>query len=495
MQRSDKVISSKNSRVLAVAFFAILAWFSLFLQLDTLSIRMYDESRNAVSAMNMLENGEILVRYWAGEPDTWETKPPLLVWLQAGSMKLFGYNELAVRLPSALAALFTATFLWFFCARRGQFTAGFWTAIILLASPGYVDIHTARTGDHDTLVILFMMLYSLLVFDLVENEKRPKRHMLWLGLLISLAVLTKSIAGFFALPGLAVYIIYKKKPGFFLGSKWFYGAVAIVLVLIGGYYTLREYFYPGQLEAVWEMELWPRYTNSTDRYEYNQEPFWFYAENLVQKRWIPYIWLLPILVFFGWKSRKSRPLVIFSAIQLLSLFFILSAGTTNVWYDAPMYPYLALLAGTGVVGISDFIRQKSSAKLSMVPYAVMLVLTGFGAGNIIQENLTRHRDTPWPAERIGYLMRQGKKMRIIPKDYRIVTEGYHSHAEFYAKSFRMGDLGNVYVSSSSHSFKDGEVLLACTPSVIEKLKKRYPSHRILHESMGCLFMRIEKKPD
>ena len=57
--------------------------------------------------MELLEGSHFLVPEFEGQPDLYGTKPPMLIWAQGSAMALLGVNELAVRLPSALAALFT----------------------------------------------------------------------------------------------------------------------------------------------------------------------------------------------------------------------------------------------------------------------------------------------------------------------------------------------------------------------------------------------------
>jgi 4-amino-4-deoxy-L-arabinose transferase len=65
-----------------------------------------DEGRYTSIALQMLDSGDWWVpRYSAAE--THLAKPPLTYWLIAGSVKLFGRNEWAVRLPYALAFLLT----------------------------------------------------------------------------------------------------------------------------------------------------------------------------------------------------------------------------------------------------------------------------------------------------------------------------------------------------------------------------------------------------
>jgi len=74
-------------------------------------------------------------------------KPILVYWLQAASMALFGINEWAVRLPSALCALATAWLVGQYAARAWGPQAR-WPATFLLASSlGFVVIGRAATAD------------------------------------------------------------------------------------------------------------------------------------------------------------------------------------------------------------------------------------------------------------------------------------------------------------------------------------------------------------
>lgn len=74
-------------------------------------------------------------------------KPILVYWLQAAAMALFGINEWAVRLPSALCALATAWVVGQYAARAWGEQAR-WPATFLLAtSVGFVVIGRAATAD------------------------------------------------------------------------------------------------------------------------------------------------------------------------------------------------------------------------------------------------------------------------------------------------------------------------------------------------------------
>ena len=101
-----------------------------FRYLEKFPILLWDESRRAVSTIEMLENGNYLIPHFLGSPDMWGTKPPILNWLQA-----LGINELALRLPSALAAISLVLLLVFFSKRAFQsFWPGMFAGLIMMSS-------------------------------------------------------------------------------------------------------------------------------------------------------------------------------------------------------------------------------------------------------------------------------------------------------------------------------------------------------------------------
>ena len=81
-----------------VQFLIVVIGVAFFLPLQTIHLFDWDEINFAEAAREMLITGDyfrIVIDY---QP-FWE-KPPLFIWLQAGSMSLFGVNEFAARLPN-----------------------------------------------------------------------------------------------------------------------------------------------------------------------------------------------------------------------------------------------------------------------------------------------------------------------------------------------------------------------------------------------------------
>lgn len=113
-------------------------------------------------------------------------KPIGVYWLQASSVALFGLNEFALRLPSALACWVMALALAVFAARRWGDRAGALAGLITVTSLGYQAIGRAATADG--VLNSLLVLAALDVWRFLEGGgKAPlRRAYAWvaLGLLV-----------------------------------------------------------------------------------------------------------------------------------------------------------------------------------------------------------------------------------------------------------------------------------------------------------------------
>src|SRR5262249_43084606 len=119
-------------------------------------------------------------------------KPPLALWLMALSMKLFGVNELAARLPSVV--LSTAGVYLTFCTGRLLFdpVVGLIAAALPVMNGILLDLAAGRRAtDHVDTVLLFFI--SLGVYAVALDQVRPRwRAVVLIGLCTGCAYLTKS---------------------------------------------------------------------------------------------------------------------------------------------------------------------------------------------------------------------------------------------------------------------------------------------------------------
>ena len=122
-----------------------LTLFTFFILLGSRSLNEPDEGRYSEIAREMIETGDWLV------PHLWYLphldKPPMTCWLVAASMKLFGQNEWAARLPVALAGISGVWAVFLLGCSMGGRRAGFWSAVILQSSLLYFVMARMLTPD------------------------------------------------------------------------------------------------------------------------------------------------------------------------------------------------------------------------------------------------------------------------------------------------------------------------------------------------------------
>ena len=122
-----------------------LTLFTFFFLLGSRSLNEPDEGRYSEIAREMVETGDWLV------PKIWYVphldKPPLTYWAIAASLKFFGLNEWAVRLPVALAGLSGAWVAWLLGLSLGGRGPARWSVLILLSSVLYFSMSRFLTPD------------------------------------------------------------------------------------------------------------------------------------------------------------------------------------------------------------------------------------------------------------------------------------------------------------------------------------------------------------
>ena len=324
--------------------FLIAIYFPLFYHLDYLPIRLYDEARRAVNALEMAHNWNFIVTYYDGEPDMWG-KPPLPIWFMAISMHLFGFDELGLRLPSALTGLGVVLTLVYFSKKYLQdYSLGLIAGLILVTSGGFIREHVVRTADYDVYLCLWTLLYTLSFFLYTEasDEAKRRKYLYASAAFITLAVLTKSVAGLFFVPGMAVFALVRGKVGQLLRSRHSYFALMGILFFVGGYYLLRNHLTPYYINTVMHNEVTGRFFNAMQGHDHG--PF-FYAENIFNYHFHPWIYLLfpGIILGLAQKGKLGR-LSILLVLNCLILFSVISFSKTQLsWYDAPLFPLFAVL--------------------------------------------------------------------------------------------------------------------------------------------------------
>jgi hypothetical protein len=485
--------------IILVGLFALLAYFPLFLNLDVLPLRVWDEARTAVSAYEMAESGNFLVPHYEGEPDMWGVKPPLPIWAQVLFMHLLGTGELAVRLPSAMAALLAGWLLFHHCWRRMELPwIGLFTVAGMYSSAGLINMHAARSGDHDALLILFMVAALLAMHRWCGTGAR--RELLAFFVFLALAVLSKSVQALLFLPGLALYVLYRKRMKDLLTSRWTWLGSGLFILLVGAYYLGREAVNPGYLEAVWQNELWGRFGSTR---EGHSAP-WDHYILLLMDRYAPhlYLWaLVGIPLGLAATDARMRHWTALLACTALSYLLVISLSATKLdWYGAPLIPFTAGLAAVAfhsllLLAISLVERVKLLRTTSILPYLFLFVIFARPWSTIVQWNYDA-RELPHEEEfyTLSHLMKRAARTPAGFEATKLVYDEHHAHLLFYVHQLR--DQGHPLQMATVDEVAPGDVVL-CDQYHIRHHMETHFDHQVLHAEAGVRMYRIlgeERQP-
>lgn len=120
-----------------------------------------DEPRNAGCAAEMLAAGDWITPTFNAQLR--EHKPVLTYWLMMLSYLVFGVNEFAARLPSALLGIGTTLLTWFLARRLFRESTGLWAAIAIATTMMFGVASRAATPDAP-LIFFSTLAISIFIF-------------------------------------------------------------------------------------------------------------------------------------------------------------------------------------------------------------------------------------------------------------------------------------------------------------------------------------------
>lgn len=489
-----------KQRTLLLSFWLLLCAIPIFYNLDGPAIYIFDEAIYANNALEMAQNGDPFVLKNNGEVSLYNTKPPLVIWLQSLAIQCFGPNEWAIRLPSALAALGTVFLLLLFAQRSLQdYRIGVVAMLVLVTSPGYIRNHVARSGDLDATLIFWITFYSLLALDyLLRPKDQPyRRHFIWIGLGVTLAFYSKSVAGFMPLLGLAMAAISQKRLLATLRKPFLYVVVAGTAFCCLGYYALREYLAPGYLDQVFFSE-YSRFTQNI--MPWHEKPFWFYLDNMWSHDYfMPYLVLLPIALLLAfWKKDQLRSTALMLTLICLSYFLLISYPTVKLnYYDAPLYPFLSLLIGIGTLRLWTWgTTQIPNLPLRDWHFSILLLVLFFlpfkNSWTSIQNN------APFSEfAREGFAIRALQEQSPEEKDYQVLMyskyEELYDQANFYCKAAKYQEQANIELVHDWTKVQAEDKVLCCQ-TLSDSLRQRFVLKE--EERVGdCFYFQLGKRKE
>ena len=295
-------------------------------------IQAQDEAYYGAISIDMAEHGHWLTPRFLDRYAL--TKPPLLYWFQAPLLKVTATTAGALRLPPIIAGAATVTLgYWWVVAETGVPMGGLAAAVLLLSS--HLFFVVSRTGLTDALLTFFTAVAMLV---LARDPKLESAAWLWtFGLASGAAILTKGLAGLFALLALGLFwLISKEKPR--LARLTQAVAISAAVALPWHVYELARHtrwFWAEYVvsEIVTNSVGSPSQTTQDSQIGYYAKRLWLLDAPL----------LLTAITAIVW--RRPRAVLAWLIVVMAAA---LSFEYRNTTYLAPALPGMAVLAGLAI---------------------------------------------------------------------------------------------------------------------------------------------------
>jgi 4-amino-4-deoxy-L-arabinose transferase-like glycosyltransferase len=368
----------------------------------------YDQAKQAFTSFEMIKEGRWFYQQTPHEHVA--TKPPLVGWVSAGLFGLTRSWELSWRLPSLLAAIGLAIFLF-----RGASSAyGPIAGLIALGAFGLnlLSPRLATLVRTDMPLALMIFLIGMLIWKKIRagTEWTP-RDQVYLFALLTVAMLIKGpIVYAFLLPGIALFQWRYGRVGAQRGPDaaerrpylsawpgwwpWIASLAVFLLWVIGG-----MPFQPGFFDEVVMREFVARFGETIHR----PQPLYFYLPHLLHK-FAPWSVLMIAIAVVDLHSRKWRLrsalaemspdtfwLLCWSLGGLIVMSLIPSKRVDRIF---PIIPPLCLLLAAQIGGVGALRPPGASALrpyLAIVLAFAILFTGGYTISKVIS-GYRHHRD-------------------------------------------------------------------------------------------------------
>ncbi len=354
----------KKTGTLVVWTLAIVAVLRL-LTLGLYPLTDTTEARYAEVARKMVELGDWITPWYDYGVPFW-AKPPLSTWLTAASLKIFGFNEFAARLPYFLLAVLIAWLVWDWARRWSKREALLAVAVMSGTMLYFIASAAVMTDMALVLGTTLAMRGFWAAFERADAPRPKEGWLLFIGL--GLGLLAKGPIAL-VLAGIPIFLwtvftgnivnAWKRLP-------WIRG-ILLMLAIAVPWYWMAEQRTPGFWEYFFIGEHWKRFTVTGwagDKYGTAHATARGAIWLLALAACLPWTLLLPLLAFGRKKALKQADLPEQASTQtspknwrlyLLAwsiapcLFFTMSGNI--LWtYVLPALPALALLAAGWLAG-------------------------------------------------------------------------------------------------------------------------------------------------
>jgi 4-amino-4-deoxy-L-arabinose transferase-like glycosyltransferase len=349
---SPAMTGSRGALLLGLVVTALVSYLAFFVGLGDASLWHSQEGRVALIAQHMLQSGDWITPKAQGD-EVAGGKPVLYHWLVAAWGWMRGLDEVAVRGPSAGAAVALTIVLYLWVRRLTDDRSGLVAALAFATS--LLVMSLARCAHVDMLFTLWVVLVYYFFFLGYQEEGHRQRWFLLSYVALALAVMTKGPVGLvLVVVGVGTFLLVRGELGLLRKMQLVPGTL-IFLALAAPWYVAVTVKTHGQFLAEFLVK------QNIDRFftvrshlshPSKGDPWWFYGPELLLAT-LPWTPLLVAALFSRaralWRRGETAPRESASALATAwfasgLLLLSLSKGK-RLDYLLPLIPSLALLGG------------------------------------------------------------------------------------------------------------------------------------------------------
>ncbi len=325
-----------------------------------------DEGMHAATSKDMILSGDWITPTFNGEK--FYDKPVLYNWFVSLSFLVFGFNEFAARLPSAIlgAGCILVTYLLGRCLFGP--TVGFLSGVILAASGEQIVL--SRVVVHDIALSFFVLLSLFFFYSGFKDEERRRRYLLLFYASSGFSVLAKGPVGLL-LPALIIglFLLVRRRIAFLREFLTLWG-ILLFFTIASPWYLLillrnREY---GSYFFIQQNVM--NFLSSEARHS---GPIYYYLSSLLVG-FFPWSCFLPMALIHalrgGLKEMDER--LVFLSMWFLVIFVFFSVASSKLdTYILPLYPAASCLVG---VFWNSLLKAPTSELRRRFVYSFILLL-------------------------------------------------------------------------------------------------------------------------
>jgi 4-amino-4-deoxy-L-arabinose transferase-like glycosyltransferase len=160
-------------------------------------------------------------------------KPPLSLWVQALSVRVFGFHSLSILVPQALMGMASVALVYDLTRRRFGRVAGAAAGVVLALTPMTVAI--SRHNNPDALLVLCCV--AALWFLVRALEDGRTKWIVWAGVCVGLGFEAKMLVALLVVPGIVAAWLWVAPRGRIAALKQLLAGGA-AMVVVGGAWPL-----------------------------------------------------------------------------------------------------------------------------------------------------------------------------------------------------------------------------------------------------------------